>query len=161
MSSSFVNTQHSQSTTPESPPPDFTALAAVLQATIQTIQRYHGQAAPLELQANEKALPDESDSACSDDPGEIRCYHFSPSVLRHERELLKKYRVKDFRGLITETHTLLVGIVKLMKSAHPETRMNGQIISSLGCLLEQVSILTLRMQNVYTSVELVDAPVTV
>ena len=86
--------------------------------------------------------------------GETRCYRFSPAAVRHERELLHKYRAKDFHCLLEEMNTLLVGLVKIMKSVHPEVRLKGYVVSSLGCLLEQASILALRMRNVYNEVEL-------
>lgn len=86
--------------------------------------------------------------------GETRCYWFSANTVRYERELLQKYRAKDFRALLEEMNTLLVGLVKTMKSVHPDARLKGYVISSLGCLLEQASILALRMRNVYSEVEL-------
>ncbi len=160
MPNSLLNTKHSQPPTPDSPLPDFVALAATLQTTAQAILRHCEQSVSPGLQESEAALSDEPDFACSEDSGETRCYRFSPSTIRHERELLKKYHAEDFRGLIAETHVLLVGMVKLMKSVHPDARMRGYVISSLGCLLEQASTLTLRMQNVYSKVELVDTPAT-
>ena len=48
---------------------------------------------------------------------------------------------------------LLVGLVKVMKNTHHDVRVNGYVIASLGCLLEQVSALVLRMKNVYDKVE--------
>ena len=36
--------------------------------------------------------------------GETRCYYLSPGTVQHERELLKRYRAEDFRGLLAETH---------------------------------------------------------
>lgn len=85
--------------------------------------------------------------------GETRCYYFSPETARHERELLRRYHAEDFRGLLTETHMLLVGLVKVMKSTHHDVRLKGHVIASLGCLLEQASALVLRMKNVYDKVE--------
>lgn len=85
--------------------------------------------------------------------GETRYYYLSPSVLKHERELLQKYRVEDFNGLIAEAHNLLAGLVKVMKSTHPEARLRGRSVSSLGSLLEQVSSLLVRMRNLYERVE--------
>ena len=41
--------------------------------------------------------------------GETRCYYLSPGTVQHERELLMRYRAEDFRGLLAETHMLLVG----------------------------------------------------
>lgn len=88
--------------------------------------------------------------------GETRCYYLSPGTVQHERELLKRYHAEDFRGLLAETHMLLVGLVKVMKNTHHEVRVKGYVIASLGCLLEQVSALVLRMKNVYDKVESVN-----
>lgn len=88
--------------------------------------------------------------------GETRCYYLSPGTVQHERELLKRYRAEDFRGLLAETHMLLVGLVKVMKNTHHDVRVKGYVIASLGCLLEQVSALVLRMKNVYDKVESVN-----
>ena len=88
--------------------------------------------------------------------GETRCYYLSPGAVQHERELLRRYRAEDFRGLLAETHMLLVGLVKVMKNTHHDVRVKGYVIASLGCLLEQVSALVLRMKNVYDKIEVVD-----
>ena len=88
--------------------------------------------------------------------GETRCYYLSPGTVQHERELLKRYRAEDFRGLLAETHRLLVGLVKVMKNTHHDVRVKGYVIASLGCLLEQVSALVLRMKNFYDKVESVN-----
>ncbi len=88
--------------------------------------------------------------------GETRCYYLSPGTVQHERELLKRYHAEDFRGLLAETHMLLVGLVKVMKNTHHDVRVKGYVIASLGCLLEQVSALVLRMKNVYDKVETVN-----
>ena len=151
--------QISQASFPNFLPPDFAALAVTLQAAAQAILRHYECFAPSESEEGETVLSDgvPTRSECL---GETRCYRLSPSTLRHERELLKKYHAEDFRDLISETHTLLVGLVKIMKSVHPDARMRGYVISSLGCLLEQASSLTLRMQNVYSKLELVDGPAT-
>lgn len=85
--------------------------------------------------------------------GETRCYHLSQGIVRHEQELLKRYHAEDFRGLLAETHMLLVGVVKVMRSTPHNIRVKGYVIASLGCLLEQASALVLRMRNVYDKVE--------
>ena len=88
--------------------------------------------------------------------GETRCFYLSPGTVQHERELLRRYHADDFRGLLAETHMLLVGLVKVMKNTHHDVRVKGYVIASLGCLLEQVSALVLRMKNVYDKVEAVN-----
>ena len=85
--------------------------------------------------------------------GETRCFYLAPANLKHERELLQRYRVDDFCGLLAEAHLLLAGLVKIMKSTHPDARLRGHSVSSLGALLEQVSSLLLRMRNVYDKIE--------
>lgn len=85
--------------------------------------------------------------------GETRCYYLSPGTVQHEQELLKRYHVDDFRGLLAETHMLLAGLVKIMRSTPHNMRVKGYVIASLGCLLEQASALVLRMRNVYDKLE--------
>ncbi len=158
MSNSFPKATPPQSLCPDSSSSDLSALAVTLQAAAQVLLRQCEQDVPPVQGEREAELPDEARSLSFESSGETRCYHFSASTLRHERDLLKKYHAEDFPDLISEAHTLLVGLVKLMKSVHPDARMRGYIISSLGCLLEQASTLTLRMQNVYSKVELVEVP---
>ena len=87
------------------------------------------------------------------DEGETRCWHYSPETLHEERELLKKYHAEDLPGLLNETHSMLIGLIKLMQNINPNTRVKGYVIISLGKLLGQVSALILRMRNVYGNVK--------
>ena len=119
---------------------DLTALAALLTEAAQTLTTFSGTQ-PLEK------------TKYTTMTGETRCYHLSPAMLKHERELLQRYRVDDFNGLLVEAHTHLAGLVKVMKSTHPDARLRGRSVSSLGSLLEQVSSLLVRMCNVYEKVE--------
>ena len=160
------NAEHSP---PQNPPsssslpdnPDFAMLAEKLHETALILaaaqSMFPGPAA-------EKRIPELRESldistrkknSGADGEGETRSYYFSPAVLRHERELLRKYRANDFLDLLAETHKLLIGLVKTMKSVHSDARLRGNVVASLGCLLEHASSLILRMQNVYANVELV------
>ncbi len=123
-----------------SPPPDLTALAATLAETAQALQAF-SRAKP----SYPKNTPDAA--------GETRHYYLSPATLRQERELLQKYRADDFQGLLAEAHTLLAGLVKVMMSTHPDARMRGHVVSSLGASLDQVVALLVRMRNVYDKME--------
>ena len=162
MSHLSPNAPHSQALSSDSSPfPDSAALAATLQAVAQALLCHGEQVFPSASKEGGAFLSGGSASARAENVGETRCYYFSPSVVRHERELLKKYHAEDFRGLIAQTHVLLVGLVKLMKSVHPDARMRGHVVASLGSVLEQASSLVLRMQNVYDRVELVEAPAAV
>lgn len=127
---------------PNSPTPNLTAIAAMLSEAAQALQNF-SDAKPAQMEKT-------TDSAST---GETRCYYLSPANLKHERELLQRYRVEDFPGLLAEAHLLLAGLVKVMKSTHPDARLRGHSVSSLGTLLEQVSSLLLRMRNVYDKIE--------
>lgn len=117
-------------------------LAAMLYEAAQAIQSLSDTRAP-QMKKTTNSSP----------MGEIRCFYLAPANLKRERELLQRYRVEDFRGLLAEAHLLLEGLVKVMKSTHPDARLRGHSVSSLGILLEQVSALLLRMRNVYDKVE--------
>ena len=84
--------------------------------------------------------------------GEIRSFYFPASTIHRERDLLLKYRAEDFQGLLEEVHTLLVGLVKVMRSVHKDVRVKGYVISSLGAQIDHASALVLRMRNVYEDV---------
>ena len=84
--------------------------------------------------------------------GEIRSYYFPPGAVHLEKELLSKYRANDFQGLLEEAHTLLIGLVKIMKSVHKDARVKGYVIASLGAQLDHASALLLRMRNAYDGV---------
>lgn len=118
------------------------------------IERFQKAAQDL-LALYEPAVPS-SDGVLHSAPsadGETRCYYLSPGAVRHERELLQRYRVEDFGELLAEAHMLLVGLVKIMKTTPHEVRVKGYVVASLGCALEQASALLLRMRNVYGQVE--------
>ncbi len=132
------------SSIPNSQPPDLTAIAATLAEAAQALQAFSSAKPPQTKDATDAA-------------GETRCYYLSPATLRQERELLQKYRADDFQGLLTETHTLLAGLVKVMTSTHPEARLRGRSVSSLGASLEQVVALLVRMRNVYDKMERISA----
>lgn len=134
--------QQPGSLSPPSPSPDLTAITAMLNETAHVLS---------EFSATE--LPQGAKAACATEEGEIRCYYLSPSTLKHERKLLQRYRVEDLNGLLAEAHSLLAGLVKVMKSTHPDARLRGYSVSSLGSLLEQVSSLLVRMRNLYEKVE--------
>lgn len=121
--------------------PDLPTIAAMLNQAAQALSDYSSTESP------------QKSTAYATGEGETRCYYLSPAMLKHERELLQKYRVEDFNGLLAEAHNLLAGLVKVMKSTHSDARLRGRSVSSLGSLLEQVSSLLVRMRNLYEKVE--------
>lgn len=83
----------------------------------------------------------------------MRSYYLPLSVVRHEKELLKKYNVSNFYDLLAEAHKLLIGVVKLMQSTHKDVRLRGYVLISIGALLDQIAALVTRMMNVYSRLE--------
>ena len=122
-------------------PPDFTALAKVLQEASNALLALREQ--PQERPAKPANWADE---------GETRSFYFPPAAIHMEKDLLRKYRVNDFRGLLEKAHSLLAGLVRLMQSTHKEARLKGQAIVSLGDQLDRSAALLLRMSHTYDKV---------
>ncbi len=126
---------------------DFSALAASLQEAAQALLAMSPTHMPIMSKDAMFSPPVRKDA------GETRSFYFPSGAVRLEKELLQKYRANDFQGLLAEAHTLLSGLVKVMMSTHPDARMRGHVVSSLGASLEQVVALLVRMRNVYDKVE--------
>lgn len=124
---------------------DLAALAATLQETAQALL------ARIPDEPKEPKKPSAGPPARVGD-GETRSFYFPPASVHLERELLRKYRVDDFQGLLEEADTLLVGLVKLMQSVPKDVRVRGHVIASLGTQLAHASALMVRMRNVYGKV---------
>lgn len=128
------------STPHHSATPDLAALARTLQETAQALLAL---APKKEAAVRPPARPND---------GEIRSFYFPASAIQRERDLLLKYRAEGFKDLLEEVHTLLVGLVKVMRSVHKDVRVKGYVISSLGAQIDHASALALRMRNVYEDV---------
>jgi len=143
MSNSQPNAEHSPSNLPSSRSPEsLTALAVSLQETAQALLALSSAS----MATEPKKLP------VRQTDGETRSFYFPPASVNMERELLQRYHAENFQGLLEEVHTLLVGLVKVMKSVHKEVRVKGYVISSLGSQIDHASALVLRMRNVYEKV---------
>lgn len=125
--------------------PDLAALAVSLREAAQALLAFSA------TKVKEESSPAAVRSV-RDQDGETRSYYFPPASVNMERELLRKYRAQDFQGLLEEVHTLLVGLVKVMKSVHKDVRVKGYVISSLGAQIDHASALVLRMRHVYEKV---------
>lgn len=140
--------------------PDLAALAVSLQETAHALlvcaaasapQASNAAAAP-PTDAPEESMARGATSAGPAREGETRSYYFTPAAVHMERELLRKYRARDFQGLLEQAHALLVGLVRLMQSVPKEVRVRGYVISSLGTQLDHACALVLRMRHVYDNV---------
>ena len=137
MSNQFPKATPSPRQSPRQSIPELAQLAASLQAACDALRSFEGSG-PVS-----SAL----------EAGETRCYYLSSSVVQHEKELLKKYNANNFYDLLAEVHKLLLGVVKLMQSTHKDVRLRGNVLISIGALLDQVAALVTRMMNVYSRLE--------
>ena len=117
--------------------PELAQLAASLQAACDALRSFQASGSVV------SAL----------ETGETRCYYLSPSVVQHEKELLKKYNANNFYDLLAEVHKLLIGVVKLMQNTPNDVRLRGNVLISIGALLDPVAALVTRMMNVYSRLE--------
>lgn len=140
MSNVHSTPRNSSPSLSNSTPTDLAALAVSLQEAAQALLT-------LSPEKEQAAKP-----PARQNDGEIRSFYFPASTVNRERELLHKYRTEDFQGLLEEVHTLLVGLVKVMRSVHKDVRVKGYVISSLGAQIDHASALVLRMRNVYEDV---------
>ena len=92
-------------------------------------------------------------TAPTNNEGETRCYYFSPATLRYEQKLLEKYRAEDLHALLAEAYLQLSGLIKILKNNQPNARIKGNVLCSLGSLLEQIASLLLGMRNVYANIK--------
>lgn len=146
MSNVHSTLSHSPPSPDRPTPPDLAALAVSLQEAAQALRALY----PVSM-ADKPKEPAAKPPARQND-GETRSFYFPASTIHQERELLRKYRAEDYIGLLEEVHTLLVGLVKLMRSVHKDVRVRGYVISSLGAQIDHASALVLRMRNVYEKV---------
>ena len=133
-------------------PPDLAALAAALRETAEALLAVQTTTHP------EAAQEPAAKTPVREDDGETRSFYFPSAAVRLERDLLRRHRTDDFQGLLEEVHTLLVGLVKIMRSVHKDVRVRGYVIASLGAQLDHASALVLRMRNVYDGVVPVRGP---
>jgi len=148
MSSSLPKIEPSQpSSSLESLPAALESLTALNEEFQKTTEALRVLCEPHSAQAGDAVRSAAPDSAAE---GETRCLYFSPEALQGERELLRRYHAEDFCGLLRETHTMLVGLISVMKSINHSARIKGYMIAALGRVLEQVSTLVERMRNVYS-----------
>ena len=147
MSNLQPNAEHSPShVTLSQSPESLTALAISLQETAQALLALSPASMTTESKKPATKPPARQNS------GETRSFYFPPTSVSMERELLQRYHAENFQGLLGEVHTLLVGLVKVMKSVHKDVRVKGYVISSLGAQIDHTSALVLRMRNVYEKV---------
>jgi len=88
---------------------------------------------------------------------EIRRYRFSSLAVRYERELLEEQDTGNFHGLLCNVADSLAAFTALMENVDAEADFDGKILHLLGRELGRISDLVFRMQDAYSTVELMEA----
>lgn len=89
--------------------------------------------------------------------GEIRRYSFPALAIRCERELLEVQQAEDMKEILSNV-SASVGCVRLAHGAvDAEAKVDGVIIHILGRELQRIGKILFKMQDTYSTVELVGA----
>lgn len=126
--------------------PDLQAVAAMLTEAAQALL-HSGKAA-------------ESAAAQENKPGsknEIRCYRFSPLAIRMEQELLAARGAENLQGLLFEASSSLTAFTALLETMDEEAALEGFAVHILARELKRVENLLVKIQDVYSTVEPVEA----
>ena len=84
--------------------------------------------------------------------GEIRRYSFPALAIRCERELLEAQQAEDMKEILSNVSASVDAFASLM-----EAKVDGVIIHILGRELQRIGKILFKMQDTYSTVELVGA----
>lgn len=127
------------------PPPDAASLAALLQSAAQALL---DSGTPSEGPAPVKVERIQE---------EIRHYRFSPLALRCEKELLEAEDAEEMRELLFRAFSSLETFADLLELMNPEAKVDGVVMHTLARELRRIGKLVFRIQDAYSTVELVEA----
>lgn len=127
------------------PPPDAASLAALLQSAAQALL---DSGTPSEEPAPVKVERIQE---------EIRHYRFPPLALRCEKELLEAEDAEEMRELLFRAFSSLETFADLLELMNPEAKVDGVVMHTLARELRRIGKLVFRIQDAYSTVELVEA----
>lgn len=127
-------------------PPDPIALAAMLQNAAQALL---SSPAPRESPSPD----DEGDDRPRE---EIRSYRFSPLALRGEKELLEEQNAEGLRELVSMASSSIMAFASLLELMDEAAKVDGFVIHILARELQRIGDLFFKIQDVYSTVELVE-----
>ncbi len=130
----------------QSPTPD---LAAIIATLTEAVQALHNVSCPSET----KELPDKEIVSAD----EIRCYRFSPLAVRCEQELFAEQQAKNLHELFFKASSSVTAFSSLLEHIDAEAEVEGVVIHILARELRRVEDLLFRIQDTYSTVELVEA----
>lgn len=89
--------------------------------------------------------------------GEIRRYSFPALAIRCERELLEAQQAEDMKEILSNVSASVDAFASLMELMDAEAKVDGVIIHILGRELQRIGKILFKMQDTYSTVELVGA----
>ena len=89
--------------------------------------------------------------------GEIRRYSFPALAIRCERELLEAQQAEDMKEILSNVSASVDAFASLMELMDAEANVDGVIIHILGRELQRIGKILFKMQDTYSTVELVGA----
>jgi len=126
--------------------PDFTAIAAMLNEAAQAL---------LNLSNPPEAEGEPEDEPTSTD--EIRCYRFSPLAIRCEQELFEDQEAESLREVLFNASSSVTAFTALLEQIDAEAELEGVVVHILARELKRVENLLFKIQDAYSTVELVEA----
>ena len=88
--------------------------------------------------------------------GESR-YSFPALAIRCERELLEAQQAEDMKEILSNVSASVDAFASLMELMDAEAKVDGVIIHILGRELQRIGKILFKMQDTYSTVELVGA----
>ena len=89
--------------------------------------------------------------------GEIRRYSFPALAIRCEREFLEVQQAEDMKEILSNVSASVDAFASLMELMDAEAKVDGVIIHILGRELQRIGKILFKMQDTYSTVELVGA----
>lgn len=88
---------------------------------------------------------------------EIRCYRFSPLAIRCEQELFKDQEAESLREVLFNASSSVTAFTALLEQIDAEAELEGVVVHILARELKRVENLLFKIQDAYSTVELVEA----
>ncbi|EGW52564.1 hypothetical protein HMPREF1022_00537 [Desulfovibrio sp. 6_1_46AFAA] len=126
--------------------PDLSAIAAMLTDAAQALLKFSSPPAV-------EAEPEEENT--SED--EIRSYRFSLLAVRSEQELFEEQDAESLREVLFNASSSVTAFTALMELMDAEAEIDGAVIHILARELKRVEDLLFKIQDTYSTVELVEA----
>lgn len=90
-----------------------------------------------------------------DVPNETRCYYFPSLAVTCEQELLREENVNDFKRLLFNAYTSISTFTSLLEIVDSEATVEGNVLHLLTEQLKRTENLLFKVQDAYSTVELI------